>query len=516
MTAAAVLSADRIVKFAYDDNGRRTRGSNVKLLSSASIDLHPGEVHALVGANGAGKSTLIKTIAGAIPPDGGELRIDGEPVRFHTAVDGRRAGISVIWQEFSLAPKLTVTENIFLGRELTASGRLDRREMHRQAQAALDRMGSTISPHATVGSLSTSAQQIVEIARAISEQTRIIILDEPTASLSRAETDKLFSVLSDLRAKGMAILLVTHRLDEVFELADRVSVLRDGASVATLGIQGLTVDRLIELMVGETVTLERIAERVGGSDQPVLQTRELRVTAAAPPVSLAVYPGEIVGLTGLVGSGRTELARAIVGAEPAAGGGVFLAGREITRWPMRKRLRLGGIGFVPEDRKTQGVILPLSVARNLTLPNTDQVGPGPLVSPRREESLARRLFDAVHISARSTGQAASTLSGGNQQRMVIGKWLARQRVLYVFDEPTRGVDVSARSALYRLMVELAAGGSGVLMISSDLPEILAMSHRIYVLRNGAVSAELPGGQATEEQLLAAMFPDVPAESATDR
>lgn len=508
MTAEPILIAKDIVKYAYDENGRRTRGSHVKLLTAATLELRPGEVHALVGANGAGKTTLIKTIAGAIPPEGGELSIDGAPVQFHSTTDGRRAGISVIWQEFCLSPKLTVSENIFLGRELMLSGHLDHREMEHQSELALRRLGSTISPKASVGTLSTSAQQIIEIARAISEQTRIIILDEPTASLSRAETDKLFSVLSDLRSKGMAILLVTHRLDEVFEMADRVSVLKDGSSVATLSVKGLTIDHLIELMVGQTVTVNRVSERAHHSDEPVLETQNLWVEGARSPVSIKVYPGEIVGLAGLVGAGRTELARTIVGADAPAGGGVLLEGRNITRWSMRKRLRLGGMAFVPEDRKTQGVILPLSLARNLTLPNTDQIGPGPLVTPRQEGILAKRLYDAVRIVAQSTHQAASTLSGGNQQRLVIGKWLARRRVLYVLDEPTRGVDVSARRALYDLMVDLAAGGSGILMISSDLPEIMAMSHRIYVMRNGAISAEFPGAEAREEQLLAAMFPDV--------
>jgi ABC-type sugar transport system ATPase subunit len=500
-----LLDAQHIQKYAYDDEGRPIRGTDVLLLSDASLELRHGEVHALVGENGAGKTTLIKVIAGALPYEGGALFVDGK-LRGQTTISRVRAeGIAVIWQEFSLAPHLSVVENMFLGRELHRGHRLDKAEMRRQAAEAIAMLGVSIDLDRPVDRLSTSQQQLVEIARALNEHSRILILDEPTASLSRFETERLFELLRRLRTEGLGVIFVTHRLDEVFIISDRVSILKDGRSTGTLSTVRTSKDEIVERMVGRH--LDSVYQRHRTTPgEVVLETRDLLPTGATTPVSITVRRGEIVGLAGLVGAGRTELARAIVGADPVQSGSVSLDGVDITSWSMRRRLD-AGMAFVPENRKDQGVILPLPILRNLAITEWPRLGPGPMVVPRRERAMASALVDELSIVARSVDQPAFTLSGGNQQRVAIGKWLARDRLVYVLDEPTRGVDVSARWALYELMEAIAARGGAVLMISSDLPEIINMSDRIYVMRLGGISAEVPGLGATEQSVLTHMLPD---------
>jgi ribose transport system ATP-binding protein len=500
-----ILEARHIQKLAYGEDGRKLRGTTVQLLSDASIDLRAGEIHALVGENGAGKTTLIKVLAGAIPHDGGSLVLGGEEVDLTSTIDGRAHGVSVIWQEFSLAPRLTIAENMFLGRELRRGIRLDPSAMESRARAALEPLGLDLDPRTLVEKLSTSQQQIVEIAKAVNDRARILILDEPTASLSRYETERLFDLLRRLRSEGVGIILVTHRFDEVFAMADRVTVLKDGRSVETNDAVGVTNDRLIELMVGRRMKAQYVTHTATPGDI-VLRTVDLVVAGSSTPVSIEVRTGEIVGLAGLVGAGRTELARAIIGADRAVAGTVLLSDQDVTRWSLRRHLA-AGIAFVPEDRKTQGVVLPMSVRRNITMPQWGELGAGPLVSPGREKDLAQRLVSELRIATRTVEQMVYTLSGGNQQRVAIGKWLGQQRSLYVLDEPTRGVDVAARHALYALMAQIVERGGAVLMISSDLPEVLNMSDRIYVVRNGGVSAHLTHDEADEPTVLAAMFPD---------
>jgi len=506
-----LIEARGVVKYAYDDDGRKLRGTNVQLISDVSMELESGEIHALIGENGAGKTTLIKVLAGAIPQDGGQIVMDGKAVTFSSTKQAREHGISVIWQEFMLAPRLTVAENVFLGRELYRAGRLDKAEMHRQTITALEPLGLTIDPSTPVEKLSTSQQQIVEIAKAVSEHAQVLILDEPTASLSRYETERLFNLLRQLRADGIGIILVTHRFDEVFEMADRVTVMKDGLSVGTYDVKDVTPASLIELMVGHKMA-SQYAKSSAGAGRVVLQVEQLVVTGAKTPVSLDLHAGEIVGLAGLVGAGRTELARAVVGADPQVSGVVRLDGRDVSHWTMRRRLD-AGMAFVPEDRKTQGVITSLSVQRNLAMASWPQLGAGPTVSERAERDMASKQVTDLRIVLRSLGQLVSTLSGGNQQKVAVGKWLTRERLVYILDEPTRGVDVAARQALYELMVAIVEKGSAILMISSDLPEVLSMSDRIYVLRNGEVSAQFTRAEATEQQVLAAMFPDAETVSA---
>lgn len=503
---APLLQAQSIVKYAYGEDGKRVRGTNVQLLSDASISLAAGEIHALVGENGAGKTTLIKVLAGAIPQEGGTLTIDGREVEFSSTVDGRAHGVSVIWQEFSLAPRLSVVENMFLGREVTKSVRLEHSQMRSQALAALKPLAPGLDPSTLVEKLSTSQQQIVEIAKSMNEKARILILDEPTASLSKYETERLFALLRQLRDQGIGIILVTHRFDEVFEMADRVTVLKDGNSVGTAKAAEITTNHLIEMMIGRQMESQypRSASKPG---KAALTTVNLLVQGSPEPVSIEVRQGEIVGLAGLVGAGRTELARAIVGADGALGGSVLLGEQDVSRWSLRRRLE-AGMAFVPEDRKTQGVVLGLSVKRNLTMPEWARLGRGPFVSPNKESQLARSLVDRMGVSTRTAEQSVFKLSGGNQQKVAFGKWFGRERSVYVLDEPTRGVDVAARHSLYEVMVQIVERGGAVLMISSDLPEVLNMSDRIYVMRNGVISAHLTREQADEPTVLAAMFPSV--------
>ena len=509
MSGALVLDAQHIEKYAYDDEGRPVRGTNVLLLSDASLELRSGEIHGLVGENGAGKTTLIKVLGGALPYEGGRLYVNGT-LRGETSIREVRAeGIAVIWQEFSLAPHLSVVENMFLGRELRRGRLLDKREMRRQAAEAIATLGVPIDVERSVDRLSTSQQQLVEIARALNERSRILILDEPTASLSRFETERLFELLRRLRSEGLGIIFVTHRLDEVFAMSDRVTVMKDGRTVSALQTSETSKDRIVELMVGRHLD-SVYTRRQGTAGEVVLATHDLQPAGSPAAVSIEVRRGEIVGIAGLVGAGRTELARAIVGADRARSGTVRLNGVDVTRWTMRRRLD-AGMAFVPEDRKNQGIILALPILRNLAIAEWPRLGPGPFVVPGRERAVASSLVEELSIVARSVDQQVFTLSGGNQQRVAIGKWLSRDRLAYVLDEPTRGVDVSARYALYELMEGIAARGGAVLMISSDLPEIIAISDRIYVMRLGAISAQFLRGEASEQGILTMMLPDTVAD-----
>jgi ABC-type sugar transport system ATPase subunit len=437
--------------------------------------------------------------------------VHGQVRRFASTREARAEGISVIWQEFSLAPHLTVIENMFLGRELRRGPRLDKREMRRQTLETLATLGVAIDPDRPVQRLSTSQQQLVEIAKALNEHARILILDEPTASLSRFETDRLFELLRRLRAEGLGIVFVTHRLDEVFAMSDRVTVLKDGRTVGTLRTSATSSDEIVERMVGRHLASTYSRAQATPGDI-ALETRDLRRIGAQAAISIEVRRGEIVGIAGLVGAGRTELARAIVGADPVSSGTVLLNGIDVTSWPMRRRLD-AGMAFVPEDRKNQGVILPLAIQRNLAIAEWPSLGPGPVVVPAQERRLATSMVHELRIVARAVDQPVFTLSGGNQQRVAIGKWLVRDRLVYVLDEPTRGVDVAARFALYELMAAIAERGGAILMISSDLPEVITMSDRIYVIRLGAVSGHFSRGEASEQAILTQMLPDTAAGDA---
>jgi len=483
----------------------------VKALEGVHLAVREGQVHALLGENGAGKSTLIKILSGAYAKDEGQIYFEGKPVEIRSPHDAQALGISTIYQEFNLARDLTVAENIFLGALPRKGMTVDWPAVKAGAREILDRLGVTFSTDTQIASLSAAGQQLVEIAKALNEHARILILDEPTASLSRFETDRLFELLRRLRADGLGIVFVTHRLDEVFAMSDRVTVLKDGRTVGTFRTSATSSDEIVERMVGRHVASTYSRAQATPGDI-ALETRDLRRIGAQAAISIEVRRGEIVGIAGLVGAGRTELARAIVGADPVSSGTVLLNGIDVTSWPMRRRLD-AGMAFVPEDRKNQGVILPLAIQRNLAIAEWPSLGPGPVVVPAQERRLATSMVHELRIVARGVDQPVFTLSGGNQQRVAIGKWLVRDRLVYVLDEPTRGVDVAARFALYELMAAIAERGGAILMISSDLPEVITMSDRIYVIRLGSVSGHFSRGEASEQAILTQMLPDTAAGDA---
>ena len=482
-------------------NGVEKSFPGVHALKQAHLDICRGEVLALLGENGAGKSTLIKVLAGAHAADSGTIRIDGVRAAIASPLDARRAGIAVIYQEFNLVPTLTARENIFLGRETTAAGFCRRRREHADALALFDRIGVRIDPEATVRALTIAQQQVVEIAKALSQGARIIVMDEPSATLTRQEVEKLFAVIRELKAAGIAVIYISHRLDEVFEIADRATVMRDGETVDTLDVRGLTRERLIEMMVGRKLENEfpKVRAAIG---PPRLEVEHLSRAGAVRDVSFHVRRGEVLGLTGLVGSGRTEVARLVVGAARRDGGTIRRDGRALDIRAPRDAIR-HGICLLNEDRKAQGLVLGLPVRENFSLPNLGQFSRLGFVRRRAERAAFARRARALHLSVPHDETPASSLSGGNQQKLVLAKWLESNSEVILFDEPTRGIDIGAKYEIYLLMNDLAARGKSILMISSELPEVLGMSDRILVMHEGRLSGEIvDAARATQPQILA--------------
>jgi ABC-type sugar transport system ATPase subunit len=472
----------------------------VRALHDVTLTLHAGEVLALLGENGAGKSTLIKVLAGAIAPDAGTIEIDGRPARIHDPVSARRAGVGVIYQEFNLVPAMTARENIFLGTERRRLGFVSARDEHRQARALFERIGVPIDPQALCRDLSVAQQQVVEIARALALQARIIVMDEPSAALSSREVENLLAIVRDLKSHGIGIIYVSHRLDEVFALADRATVLRDGEHVTTQPITAMTREMMIERLVGRTIEQE-FPKRRAAIGATRLAVRELRRGKHVAGVSFDVRRGEVVALTGLVGAGRTETARLIFGADRADGGEIHVDGRLCRIRGPRDAIR-AGICLLTEDRKTQGLVLQHSVQENYGLPNLRRFSRFGLLRMRRERETLDGYVRQLHIRLADPRQRAATLSGGNQQKVVLAKWLASRADVMIFDEPTRGIDVGAKYEIYQLINELAAQGKAVLMISSELPEVLGMADRILVMHDGRITGEITDvAAATQEQVL---------------
>jgi rhamnose transport system ATP-binding protein len=477
----------------------------VRALSGVSFDVAKGEVHALLGENGAGKSTLIKIISGVFPPDRGEVLVDGKPVNLARPDDARRAGVATIYQELLLFPELTVAENVFMGHAPRAAlGRLDWRAMRERTNALLASLEiHDLQADRVVGSLSVGNRQRVEILRALSQDARILIMDEPTAALTEYDVTRLFDIVRKLRARGVAVIYISHRLDEIFAIADRVTVLRDGAQVATKRVADTTSAELVQLMVGRKIEslFPKLTVPIG---EAVLEVKDLERQPLTKKVSLTVRAGEIVGLAGLVGSGRSELAQTIFGITPAEGGKIRIAGQTVAiRSPAQARAL--GIAYVPEDRGTQGLVRPMTVRENFSLAALGKVAFGGFIDRASERKLANDGVRRFAVKASSLEQLAGKLSGGNQQKIVLGKWLANQPRLLILDEPTRGIDVGAKAEIHRLMGELASQGLAVLMISSELPEVLGMSDRILVMREGRMVAEFSREQATQEAVGAAMM-----------
>ncbi len=475
--------------------------SGVQALKGVSFDLRAGEVHALVGENGAGKSTLIKIMSGALAPDSGTLAVEGRTVAHHSPAAARSMGIAAVYQQPSLFPHLTVTENIALSLERGGLWRrLDWKARAAKARELLELAGSDIHPERLVESLSMPEQQIVEIAKAIGANLKVLILDEPTASLTAREVERLFGVIANLRERGAGIIYISHRLEEISAIAGRVTVLRDGNSVATRAMSEVDRAELIRLMVGREISAI-FPKRTAPAGEVVLEARGVGSRAAGVrDVSLEVRAGEIVGLAGLVGSGRTQFAETLFGLTPADAGEVWLRGRAVRIDSPAAAIELG-IGYVPEDRRQHGVVLDMGVAENATLASLAPVAPRGLIDASRERRVARGFVESLRIKTPSIYTEAGLLSGGNQQKVALARWLAIEPAVLILDEPTQGVDVGSKSEIHGLMAGLAAKGVAILMISSELPEILGMSDRIAVMRAGTVAGMLSRADATQQRIL---------------
>ena len=469
----------------------------VRAIKHGRLQLLPGEVHALLGENGAGKSTLIKILAGAHQPDAGEIKVNGERVEIRTPLDAQRLGIAVVYQEFNLVPALTARENIFLGRERTRSGFTSPAAERREAEALFRRINIRIDPETPCRELTVAQQQCVEIAKALSQNARIIVLDEPSAVLTDREVEKLFAIIRDLQSHGIGVIYISHRLDEIFALADRATVMRDGEYIDTQPVAQLSRERIIELMVGRKLDQEFPKQRATiGPERLVV--RNLQRGDKVKDVSFHVSAGEVVALTGLVGAGRTETVRLIFGADAADSGSVELDGKLLHLRGPRDAIR-AGIGLLTEDRKAQGLVLGLSVRENFSLPNLPSLTRRGFVQARRERESFAGYVETLRIKISGHDQLAKNLSGGNQQKVVLAKWLERHCEVIIFDEPTRGIDVGAKYEIYLLMNQLAAQGKAILMISSELPEVLGMADRILVMHEGRISGEISDVAAATQQ-----------------
>jgi rhamnose transport system ATP-binding protein len=474
----------------------------VRALQDVSLDLRGGEVHALAGENGAGKSTLVKMLAGVHRPDSGQVLLDGEPVTFGGPADARDAGVAVIYQEPTLFPDLSVAENIFMGRQPRAGlGRIDRKAITAATKALFTRLGVDLRPDDPARGLSIADQQIVEIAKALSFDARVLIMDEPTAALTGSEVARLFGVVEALRDQGAAVLFISHRLEEIFRICQRVTTLRDGRWIATEDVAGITEDDLVRRMVGRTLD-ELYPKQDTVPGEVALDVRRLTREGVFTDVSFQVRHGEIVGLAGLVGAGRSEVARAIFGIDRWDAGAVVVEGKNL-RPASPTAAMAAGIALVPEDRRAQGLVMGMSIERNIGLAGLRTLARGGLMSRPAERGRATDWAIRLQVKYSRLSDLVSTLSGGNQQKVVLAKWLATRPRVLIVDEPTRGIDVGTKAEVHRLLSSLAADGMAVLMISSDLPEILGMADRVLVMREGRLTAEISRADATEESVMAA-------------
>lgn len=493
-TTAEVLRLDRITR----------TFPGVTALKDFSFSLRAGEVHVLLGENGAGKSTLISIISGVLPPSSGEMRLDGAPVAFDSVAAARRAGISAIYQEFSLVPELSVVQNIFLGREMKRRFGLAHRAMRREAQRLLAELGFDVDPDAAISGLSRARQQMVEIAKGLREDQRVVILDEPTASLSDSESERLFELIDRLRARGVGVIYITHRMAEIARLADRITIMRDGSHIATVGRE-TPQDEMIALMAGRDVA-QLYPERNMRQGEEVLRIEALNAPGLQD-VSLSMRAGEILGIAGLVGCGKSELGRAVIGLIRTGSGAIRYAGRDLGRMSVAARMR-AGLYYLPSDRKAEGLVMGQGARFNTSIRagNSDGAGHAGYVSARRECAMARTVTGRVDLRPADIERPMALFSGGNQQKVLFAKALSADLRLLILDEPTVGVDVNARAAIYRLIADLAAEGVAILLISSELSEITHLCHRVQVMCEGRISAPLEGAQINDQTVLTHMFP----------
>lgn len=473
----------------------------VLALDKVDFNLRPGEVHCLVGENGAGKSTLMKILAGAQPMDSGQILLSGESIEIASPHHAQQLGISMIYQEFNLSPYLSVAENIFLGREprIGKSPFINWSKMYQDAREILARIRIDLDVRKPVNECSVAQQQMVEIAKALSFNAKIIVMDEPSATLTDHELTALFDLIRGLRRSGIGLIYISHRLEEIFEIGDRVTVMRDGQYIDTKDVCDLTREAIIKMMVGRELTQEFPKETFATGDER-LRIENLTRKGGFENVSFSLRTGEIVGLTGLVGAGRTEVARAIFGADKIDGGRIYLNGAPITVRSPQDAIRQG-IGLLTEDRKNQGLVLGMTVRENTTLANLRELVKAGFINRRAERQVTEKYVKELQIKTPSVEQAAQNLSGGNQQKVVLAKWLFTKSRVLIFDEPTRGIDVGAKVEIYKLMNELVRQGVAVLMISSELPEILGMCDRILVMHEGHLAGELSRAEATQERIM---------------
>lgn len=471
----------------------------VKALDDVTINIERGTIHGLVGENGAGKSTLIKVLAGIYRPNKGEIILDGKPCRFNSPIEARRAGISVVHQEIKLAEPLSVAENMFLGNVQLKNGLVDWKGMRRRAREIVEDLGMDIDINAQVSSLTVAKKQIVEIMHAINNNSRILIMDEPSAVLTDRELEVMFRIVKQLRDKGITIIYISHRLDEIFGLCSNVSVLRDGRHIDTIPVASVDRQGLINMMVGREMGQEYPKE-VGNVGGTILEVKNLS-RGILQDISFEVKSGEVFGISGLVGAGRTELARAILGIDKPESGEVYVRGKKVHYRTFADAIR-DGLGLIPEDRKLQGLVQIMSVKRNTTLVNMKRVLRAGVISSSLEEKLSKEYANKLHVVTPSMETEVQYLSGGNQQKVVIAKWLFQNSEILFLDEPTRGIDVGAKAEIYRLINRMAKEGKTIIMISSEMPELLGMCDRIMVMHEGHKMGELNAAEATQEKIMA--------------
>ncbi|MGW5237301.1 sugar ABC transporter ATP-binding protein [Monashia sp. NPDC004114] len=484
----------------------------VQALRDVHLDLRHGEVLALVGENGAGKSTLMKLLSGIYVPDAGRFRLGGQEFTPESPKHAEDLGISIIHQEFNLMPDLTVAQNVFIGREPRRAGFFTRdRELNVAAGDLLDRLGLALDPRVLVGSLTVAKQQMVEIAKALSHDARVLIMDEPTAALNDAEVEVLHGLIRRFVSPTTGVIYISHRMDELKEISQRITVLRDGSYVGTVDTAGTSLPQVISMMVGRTIQTEARPENVRDDREPVLEVRGLSTKSLLRDVTFELRRGEILGFAGLMGAGRTEVARALVGADPVSAGSITLRGDQVQIANPARAAELG-IGYLSEDRKRLGLMLEQSVQTNIALSSlADRFSRRGFVNDKAVAAAAAQSVAGLAIKTPSTRQAVRNLSGGNQQKVVIAKWLTKDCDVLIFDEPTRGIDVGAKEEIYRLLNDLAAQGKSIIMISSELPEVLRMAHRVVVMSEGRITGELSHSEATQERVmhLATLRPDEP-------
>jgi ribose transport system ATP-binding protein len=476
--------------------------SGVQALDGVDFDLRKGEVHALVGENGAGKSTLMKILSGVYRPDAGKLVLRGKAVHFQDAREAAAAGIGIIYQELNLIPHLSVAQNIYIGREPRARlGYIDDAKMKVDASGILRKLNLDIDPATKLGSLSIAKQQMVEIAKALSKDSEVLIMDEPTSALTESEIDELFKVIHDLRDRGVGIIYISHRLDELKHIVDRITVFRDGHYIDTCDFASITLDAIVAKMVGRKLEKMFPPRSRAPTEKKLFEARGISRQGVLKDISFELFSGEILGIAGLMGSGRSELARAVFGADTMSSGEVFRDGKKLRIRSPSDAIK-NGIAYLSENRKEEGLAIKMRVDQNVTMANLAAVcGPLGIISRPRESKATRRYVDELNIRTPSLTQVINNLSGGNQQKVVIAKWLFRESRVLIFDEPTRGIDVGAKYAIYELMVKLAEGGVGVILISSELPEILGMTDRVLVLHEGELAATLKTSATCQEEIL---------------